>query len=171
MGRSINDGLDAHVDARQPLAVRHVRGGRIVGMLMVLVVVVLLLMVRVGMVRGVGGMRRAKRGREGAGAAGCRVALRSVCGLVVLLLLVVLVVLLWVVVTAVRRHGVGAAVAPDRVRVAATARRVVRAPRRGGAAVRCVELVIYWCQTDAGDSAVVVIPMHWMTARLEALPA
>lgn len=167
VGRSIDDGLDAHVNARQSLTVGgHVCGGSVVGMLVMVVVmlVVLLVVVRVGvrMVGGVGRVGRAEGGGKGAGAAGGRVALSrrgrrgAVCSLVV--------------VTLVHRHGVGAAVATDRVRTAAGARRVVGA-RRGGAAIRCVELVIYWCQTDAGNPAVVVIPMHWMTARLEALPA
>ena len=154
MGRSVDDGLDAHVDARQPLAIAHIC--RINRRRLVVWVVVAL-----SGVRGVGG---AEGGGQGAGVGG-GVTLRGsgrsdvIC------------VMLVGVVAADGAHVVsGGAVVPAYRVPAAVAR--VRGRARPGAAIRRVELVIYWCQnTDAGNAAVVVIPMllHRRMACLQAL--
>lgn len=50
----------------------------------------------------------------------------------------------------------------DGATVTAVAAARVRARRRLGAAIRGVK-VIYWSQTNAGNAAIVVIPMDWMS--------
>lgn len=128
----VDNGLDAYVAARQALAVAHVRRA-------------ILGVVRVPMqgvaVGGGGGGGSGGSGRGDGGAVARGVAGGGVC----------------VVGGAVGdRHGV----VVHAVTAITTPPGVLRVhARRLGAAVRCVE-VIYWSQTNAGNAAVVVIPMH-----------
>ena len=163
MGRPIDDGLDAHVDTGHPLAVGHV-GGLDGGGLVV--VVVMMWMGVVGVALSSGGRRvgGAQRGGQGAGASG-GVALRRGGGDAV-----GVVRLVSVSVTD-SGHGVGGSAAVAAYRMCAAVARV-RGRTRLRATVGRVELVIYRCQnTNAGNAAVVVIPMllHRRMACFQAL--
>ena len=152
----VEKAFNAHVDAGHPLTIGHV--GRLDGRRLVVVVMRMGVM-RIALSSGIRRVGGPERGGQGTGAAG-GVALRRGGDVVGVVRLV-----------GAEGHRVGSSASVAAYRMPATVARV-RGRARLGAAVGRVELVIYWCQnTDAGNAAVVVIPMllHRRMACLQAL--